>query len=209
MDKLKRITLVIIALSFLLGIISYSHFPDRMASHWNSQGEVNGYMPKFYGTFLMPIILIGLFLLFVLLPKIDPLKRNYDKFKNYYNSFILVITLFMFYIYLLTVLWNFGVKVNMNLFLLPAMGFLFIYIGIVFKNVKRNWFIGIRTAWTMNSDKVWDKTHKLGSKLFIISGIITIIGLFFPNYLIWFILLPVILSSIICIVYSYLEYQRK
>jgi uncharacterized membrane protein len=203
------ISLFIIILSFLIGIFSYSYFPDKIPSHWNQYGEVNGYMPKFIGIFLIPMISIGIFLLFIFLPKIDPLKENYKKFRNYYESFIFIIILFMSYIFLLTILWNFGIKFNMNLGLIPALGFLFIYIGIILKNIKRNWFIGIRTPWTISDDNVWDKTHKLGSKLFIISGIITLIGIFFPKYMIWFILTPIIISSIICVIYSYFVYIKQ
>jgi uncharacterized membrane protein len=209
MNKLTLISIVIIVLSFVIGIISYQYLPDKIASHWDSQGQVNGYMYKFFGVFLLPLILIGLFLLFYLLPKIDPLKENYKKFKRYYDSFVLILVLFIFYIYMQTIVWNFGTKFNMNLSLIPALGFLFIYIGIVLKKVKRNWFIGIRTPWTISNDKVWDKTRKLGSRLFILSGIITLLGIFFPNYMIVFILVPVIVSSIISIIYSYLEYRKE
>jgi len=209
MNKLNLITLLLIILSFLIGIFSYQSLPDKIASHWDSQGNVNGYIQKFWGIFLLPIISISLFLLFYFLPKIDPLKENYKKFKSYYDSFILIIILFMFYIYILTLIWNFGIQFNMNLSLIPALGFLFIYIGIILKKIKRNWFIGIRTPWTITSNKVWDKTHKLGSKLFILSGIITLLGIFFSDYMIWFILVPVILSSIISIIYSYLEFKKN
>ena len=208
MNKLNLIAIVIIILSFLIGIYSYSYFPDKIASHWNAQGQVNGYMSKFWGIFLVPIISTAMFLLFIFLPKLDPLKKNYRKFKTYYDSFILMIIIFMFYVYLLTILWNFGIKLNMNLSIIPAIGFLFIYIGIILKNIKRNWFIGIRTPWTISNDKVWDKTHKLGSKLFIISGIITLFGIFFPNLLIWFILVPILFSSLWLLIYSYLEYKK-
>ncbi|PIN95334.1 hypothetical protein COU56_01950 [Candidatus Pacearchaeota archaeon CG10_big_fil_rev_8_21_14_0_10_31_9] len=208
MNKLRIIAVAIIVLLFLIGMLSYQYLPDKIASHWNSQGDVDGYMPKFLGIFLVPIIAVGLFLLFILVPKIDPLKENYKKFKNYYDSFILVMIIFMLYVYLLTIIWNFGIKFNMTSTLIPAVGALFIYIGIILRNIKRNWFIGIRTPWTISSDRVWSKTHKLGSKLFIISGIITILGIFFPKYMIWFILIPVVISSIVCVVYSYLEFRK-
>ena len=208
MNKLRIIAVAIIVLLFLIGMLSYQYLPDKIASHWNSQGDVDGDMPKFLGIFLVPIIAVGLFLLFILVPKIDPLKENYKKFKNYYDSFILVMIIFMLYVYLLTIIWNFGIKFNMTSTLIPAVGALFIYIGIILRNIKRNWFIGIRTPWTISSDRVWSKTHKLGSKLFIISGIITILGIFFPKYMIWFILIPVVISSIVCVVYSYLEFRK-
>ncbi|MFA5723949.1 MAG: DUF1648 domain-containing protein [Candidatus Pacearchaeota archaeon] len=208
MKKTYLAAILIIVFSFLIGIYSYAHLPDKVASHWNSNGLVDGYMSKFWGIFLMPLISMALFLLFLFLPGLDPLKNNYKAFKNYYDSFILVMIVFLFYAYLLTILWNFGVKINMNLSLIPALGFLFFYIGMILNKLKRNWFIGIKTPWTVSSDKVWEKTHKLGSVLFKISGIITIIGVFFPSYIIWFTLLPVILSSVWLIIYSYLEYRK-
>ena len=209
MGKYNSLTIIIIAITFLIGIFSYSYLPAELASHWNAQGEVNGYMTKFWGVFLLPIIMLGIFLLFFFIPKIDPLKENYKKFRRYYDSFVLVIILFMFYTYLITLLWNLGIKINMSLALIPALGFLFIYLGIILKNVKRNWFIGIRTPWTISSDRVWKKTHELGSKLFIISGVITLAGIFFPQYILWFVIIPVLVSVIISTVYSYLEYRKK
>lgn len=208
MNKYYIIAILIILLSFIIGIYSYSYFPDKIASHWDSQGQVNGYMSKFWGVFLLPVILIAMFLLFIFLPKLDPLKKNYKKFRNYYDSLILIIMLFMFYIYLLTIIWNFGIKFDMNLAFIPALGFLFFYIGIILDKLKRNWFIGIRTPWTISNDKVWEKTHILGSKLFRISGIITLIGIFFSDYMIWFVLVPILISSIWLVIYSYLEYKK-
>jgi len=208
MNKNNIISIVIIILSFLIGIYAYQYFPEKIASHWGSDGQVNGYMSKFWGIFLVPIISIALLLLFNFIPKLDPLKKNYNKFKEYYYSFISMIIIFLFYIFLLTIIWNFGIIFNMSLAIIPALGFLFFYIGILLKHLKRNWFIGIRTPWTISSDRVWDKTHKLGSKLFIISGIITLFGIFFQSYMIWFMLVPILVSSIWLFIYSYLEYKK-
>ena len=209
MKKLVLAALLIVIISFIIGIASYNYLPDRLASHWGQNGNVNGYMPKFWALFLMPIISVGMFLLFYFLPKIDPLKKNYEKFRIYYESFILIIILFLFYIYLLTILWNFHIQFSMNIALIPALGFLFIYVGTIMKYLKRNWFIGIRTPWTISSEKVWDKTHKLGSILFKISGVITIIGIFFDDFILYFVLVPVIVSAVALFIYSYLEFRKE
>lgn len=198
----------IIVLSFIIGIASYNSLPSTLASHWGSNGNVNGYIPKFWALFLLPLISLGMLLLFYFIPRIDPLKKNYEKFRKYFDSFIFVIILFLFYIYLLTILWNFHVLFNMTTALIPALGFLFIYIGAILRNIKRNWFIGIRTPWTISSDKVWDKTHRLGSILFQISGIIMILGIFFDDFIVYFILVPIIVSAVALVVYSYLEYRK-
>ena len=209
MKKMLVAAFLIVIISFVIGIASYSYLPNELASHWGENGNVNGYVPKFWALFLLPMISVGMILLFYFLPKIDPLKKNYEKFRRYYDSFVFIIITFLFYIYILTILWNFRIQFNMNIALIPALGFLFIYIGLILENIKRNWFIGIRTPWTISSDKVWDKTHKLGSKLFVITGIITIIGIFFDDFILYFILVPIIVSAIILIIYSYLEWRKE
>jgi uncharacterized membrane protein len=209
MRKSKLIVMLIIVTSFIIGIYFYPQIPEKMASHWNVQGQVDGYMSKSWGLFLMPIISLGLFLLFILITKIDPLKMNIEKFRKYFDGFIIFIILFLFYLYLLTILWNFDNKFSMNQVLSPAFGILFFYCGILIEKVKRNWFIGIKTPWTLSNEKVWDKTHQLGGKLFKIVGIIAFLGIIFPNYTFFLILFPVIAVSIYTVVYSYFEYQKE
>jgi len=209
MKKSNLIILGIILLSFVIAIYLYPQMPEKVASHWNARGQVDSYISKFWGLFLMPLILAGLFPLFLLIPKIDPLKENIKKFRKYYDGFILVMVLFFFYIYLLTVLWNLDARFNMTQLLIPAIGLLFYYAGILMENAKRNWFIGIRTPWTLSSDRVWDKTHKIGGKLFKVAGLIALVGFFFLKHAIFFMIVPVILFSVYTIIYSYIEYQKE
>ena len=209
MKKNKIIILGIIALSFIIAIYLYPQMPNKMASHWNTQGKVDGYMSRFWGLFLMPIVSIGLLFLFILIPKIDPLKENIEKFRKYFDGFIVLMIAFLFYTYLLTLFWNLGLKFNMAQLMIPALGILFYYCGILIENAKRNWFIGIRTPWTLSNEAVWDKTHKIGGKLFKIAGIIAFLVIFFPNYGGFLILIPAILVPLYLVIYSYFEYQKQ
>jgi uncharacterized membrane protein len=209
MKKSNIIIIIIILISFAIGIYFYPQLPDKIASHWNTKGEADGYMSKCWGLFLMPIISLGLFLLFLLIPKIDPLKKNIEKFRKYFDIFVVLIILFLFYVYVLTVFWNTGTRFNMGQMMIPALGILFYYIGILLRHAKRNWFIGIRTPWTLSNEKVWQKTHRIGGKLFKIAGIIAFLGIFFQGLAIWFVLVPVILAAIYTLVYSYFEYQKE
>jgi uncharacterized membrane protein len=206
---MKKIILIIIVLFFVLGVCLYLQMPDKMASHWNAQGQVNGYMSKFWGLFLLPIVSLAMFLLFILIPKIDPLKENIQKFRKYFDTFIVLVILFLFYIYLLTIFWNRGFRFNMGQMMVPALGILFYYCGVLVQNAKRNWFIGIRTPWTLSSDKVWDKTHQLGGKLFKIAAVIAFLGVFFPQYAFFFVLIPIILAAVYTIVYSYFIFRQE
>ena len=209
MKRTNIITAGIILLSFFTGIYLYPMMPEMVASHWNSGGEVDGYLPKFWGLFLMPIISAVLFALFLLIPKIDPLKVNIEKFRNYFDSFILILFLFLFYLYGLTILWNLDARLNMGQVLAPAFAVLLYYSGVLIENSKKNWFIGIRTPWTMSSEIVWEKTHKLGGKLFKTCGAIALLGIIFVGYEFFFILLPVIAITVYITVYSYFEHQKE
>ena len=209
MKRSKIIILGIIILSFAVGIYFYPQMPENMASHWNIQGEVDAYMSRFWGLFLMPITSIGLLALFVLIPKIDPLKENIERFRKYFDGFMVLMIIFLFYIYLLTVFWNIGIRFNMGRLVIPALGILFYYVGILIENAKRNWFIGIRTPWTLSSEVVWDKTHKIGGKLFKLAGVVAFLGVAFPRHAIFFVIIPVISVAIYTLIYSYFEYQRE
>lgn len=206
--KSEIIVLFLVALSFIAGIFIYSRMPEQMASHWNSSGQVDGYMSRFWGVFLLPIIFLVMAVLFIIIPRIDPLKSNIQQFRKYFDGFIILIFLFFLYIYGLTIYWNLENNFNMTAFMIPAMAVLLYYCGILINSSKRNWSIGIKTPWTMSSDVVWDKTHRIGGKLFKASGVICLLGLIWPCCAMWFVLAPILLSTIFVFVYSYLEFKK-
>ena len=146
--------------------------------------------------------------LFLVIPVIDPLKANIAKFRQYFDWFIVLFLVFFEYLYILTILWNKNVSFDFNQALLPAMGVLFICIGILIKNAKRNYMIGIRTPWTLANDEVWNRTHSLGGKLLIASGVLTTLRDMWPKYAVVFILAPNLIVTLVTMVYSYIIYKE-
>ena len=205
------ITLVLIALALLAGALLWNQLPDQMASHWNINDQVDGYISRFWGVFLMPLVTLGIFALFLVVPNIDPLKANIAQFRETFNIFIALIVAFMLYIHGLTLAWSLGYQdFKMSAAMLPFMGILFIAIGYLLRQAKRNFFIGIRTPWTLSSDLVWDKTHQLGSALFMLSGAFAILGGFFGGMTaFWLMFVPLIGSSLFLVVYSYILYRSE
>jgi uncharacterized membrane protein len=209
-----RTTLIIVSIlivaSTLAGLLLWNQLPDLMASHWGTNDQVNGYMSKFWGVFLIPLITIAMLLLFLAIPSIDPLKANIAQFRDTFNAFIALIVAFMVYIYGLTLAWNLGhTNFRMSTAMLPALGLLFIFVGVLMSKAKRNFFIGIRTPWTLSSDKVWDETHRVGSKLFMASGALALLGAFFPDYAFWFLMVPIMGTALFTVVYSYVLFRRE
>ena len=205
------VVLLMIVAATIMGIALWNRLPDLMASHWGPNDEVNGYVSKFWGVFLMPLITLGMMLLFLIIPSIDPLKANIAQFRDVFNLFIMLIVAFMLYIYILSLRWNLGyTDFGMSQAMLPAMGILFFFLGYMLRKAKRNFFIGIRTPWTLSSDRVWDETHRIGSVLFMISGALAFVGSFFGGMTaFWFLFVPLISSTLVTLVYSYLLYQKE
>jgi len=201
--------LILVVISFAIGTYFYPLMPPMMVSHWNNQGIVDGYMTKSWALFLMPIISLAMVGLFLLLPKIDPLKANYSKFRKYYDNFILLIIGFLFYIYCLSIAWNLGVRFDMTLAMVPALAALFYYAGILLENAKSNWFVGVRTPWTLSSEKVWDKTNKLGAKIFKLFGIASFLRILFGGVFLLWLVAALIIASLCLVVYSYLEFKKE
>jgi len=199
----------LVLLSFILSIYFYPQVPEQMATHWNSQGEVEGYISKLWGLFFLPLLITGLVIMFQIIPRIDPRKENIAKFRRYYDWFIVIIVLFMVTVHLQILLWNTGIQISPNAVLPLGIGLLFYYMGILTENAERNWFIGIRTPWTLSSERVWIRTNRLGGKLFKIAGITATFGAIFPEFAIYFILVPVISVAGFTVVYSYFEYQKE
>ena len=210
-----RTTTIVVLLMILIataaGLLLWNQLPEQMPSHWNIHDEVDGYTSKFWGVLMVPFLTLGMFGLFLVIPNIDPNKANIAEFREAFNLFIALFVAFMLYVHGLILAWGLGyTSFRFSNALLPAMGLLFIFIGFMLSRAKRNFFIGIRTPWTLSSDTVWEKTHQLGAVLFMASGVMAFLGGFFGGVTaFWMLFAPLTGSTIFLFVYSYVLYQRE
>jgi len=202
------INLTILVISLVTAALFWNALPEVMASHWNINDQVDGTMSKFWGVFLLPMVLAGMLLLFFLVPLIDPLKQNIESFRSTFNLFITLINGFMVYIYGLTIAWNLGARFNMSEMIMPGIGLIFIGSGYLISKAKRNYFIGIRTPWTLANDLVWDKTHAIGGKLFIATGVLLLLSMFAGQYAFPIMMIAVFGTVIFTFAYSYFAYSQ-
>ena len=199
-----------VAVFFATGAWFYPQLPSQIASHWNAAGQVNGYMSKFWGVFLYPIIFIVIAALLFAIPRIDPRRENIAKFRQYYDWFVIAFAFFFYYIYLFILFWNIGYVFNLGAAIIPPIAGLFYVIGMILPHTEPNFMIGIRTPWTISSPSVWHRTHQVGGWAFKISAVISLIGIFFSSSLsVWFLLVPILVSAIGLVIYSYVLYERE
>ena len=198
----------IVAAMVLAGLLLWPQLPPVMATHWNASGAADGYSSKAFALFLLPVISTLIATLLFLLPSIDPIARNYAAFRKEYDGLILVILAFMALVQGMLLAWNLGARFEMLRVIAPGIGLLFFYIGAIMPQMKRNWFAGIRTPWTLSSDKVWDETHRVGGKLFRATGVLACLGGAFPGYALQLIFIPIVASALGTTVYSYLVFRK-
>ena len=209
MRKAVSIAFIIVLIQFIVAVYLYPSMPEVIAIHWNVHGEADGYGSKLVGLFLIPVIELVLIPLFLVLPRIDP-KASPDRLMGAYEWFIMIFTLYMAYVFSLSVAWNLGYRFDLLRLLVPMLGMMFIGIGEILGKVEMNWFMGIRTPWTLSSQQVWDETHRLGGKLFKISGALAFLGVFFNGWIALLLAIaPVLLSGVYVTIYSYISYKKE
>lgn len=168
----------------LLALISafyfYANFPDQVPIHWNAAGMPDDWSSSGFAAFFFPVLMLGIYLMLLFLPYLDPKRDRYHEFRQAFHWIKFYLVFFMMVLYFITSLSGLGVPVSIALWVPVLVGALFILIGWHLSAVKYNWFVGIRTPWTLSSEKVWDKTHKLGGKLFILTGTAIILTPAFP-----------------------------
>jgi len=208
--KTEFIPLLLIILTISVSIFFYNNLPERIATHWNFAGEVDGYGSGRAQAIFFPLLIIGIYLLFSFIPYLDPKRERYAQFSQVYSIFKSIILALMVVIYLIVGLNGLGYNLPVGVIIPALIGLAFIILGNYFGKIKMNWFMGIRTPWTLSSEEVWNKTHRFGGKMFILAGFLMIAEIFLP--LSW--KLPVFITMIIVLLfgtigYSYVAYLKE
>ncbi len=209
MKKAEIALLAIVALAFVTGLALYPYMPDMVATHWSASGVVNGSMPRAWGVFLFPVILFLVAAIFFVVPRIDPKRGNIAKFRKYFDCFAIEIVALLYYIYVLSLVWNLGYQFDFGVTLAPALAGLFYAIGVLLPHTEQNWMIGIRTPWTISSETVWKRTHAVGGIALKICAALAVMGMLFSDVLIWFLIAPIIVVAVGLVVYSYVLYEKE
>lgn len=203
--------LLIIAAQILVSLATYPFLPDTVPTHWNAAGQVNGYGPKWVIAVLFPLISIGVYALIRLLLAAGP-RLGYQNSRRanleIVNLIINGVLLFMLVLQLVMTAISLGMKIDINFVMILSISMLFIFIGNYMGKLRRNFWAGIRTPWTLSSDVVWERTHRLGGWLFVVGGLLGVIVSFVPFLRVWGFLAITLAIVVILFVYSYLAYQR-
>ena len=208
--KKEWIIWMIIIIPFIYSAFIYNQLPLQVPTHWDLEGKPDDYSSRFVGAFLMPLINVGVYFLLLVLPKIDPRKRNYDLFSGTYRALRILIHSMFTVMYFLAMRASFHDDEFSGKWIILIVFLFLAFMGNYMKNIKSNFFIGIRTPWTLDNKEVWKKTHELAGKLWFYTGLFAaVLALILPEKLMLWITIPVFaIIVLIPVIYSYFAFRE-
>ncbi|WMN11498.1 SdpI family protein [Marivirga salinae] len=205
--ELPLIAIVLLPIVYLAYV--WNDLPNKVPVHWNLQGEVNRYGDKTELVLVILLLPVLTYFLLLLVPKIDPKNKlqkmggKYDSIRFLLTTFVSILALFIIYSA------NSGSVTNPN-YLLLGVGLLYFILGNYFKTIKANYFIGIRTPWTLENEEVWKATHKLAGKMWFIGGIMVVLScLIFEKQINFIVFMSItLIISLVPVIYSFLKFRK-
>lgn len=202
---------IVTAAALAFSLWALPHLPDRVPTHWGMNGQPDDWSSPTFAAYMMPGLMLFMTALFAVLPTIDPLKKNYEFHGSVYFLLVNVVVAFMGVVHVLVLGASLGWPVNISRTIPVLIGVLFLFLGNLLPRIRPNWFMGIRTPWTLSSEQVWRKTHRVGGYAFTLAGLVFIVmplvtSLASGTKLLLLIVFPIVLWPVL---YSYLEWRRE
>ena len=203
----NMLCLAFIAIAVATAAYLYPSLPEQIPTHWNINGEVDDYTSKPWGVLLLPLSAIFVFVVMKLIPVISPKGFRMEKFADVLNIFMVTLVGFMSGVALLVLLEASGRDVHINEMIFAGVGLLFVIMGNYLGKVRKNFFLGIRTPWTLASDEVWSRTHRLGGRVFVLIGFVMFLNAFIRLPERWLIG-SIVIVALVPVIYSYILYRN-
>lgn len=202
-------SILIILLPFIYLAYVWNELPEKVPMHWNINGEIDRYGEKME-LVLIPILLpLLIYFIFLVIPKIDP-KNNLNKMGNKFEMIKILLTTFMSILALFIIYSAKNQSFSNPNYMILLVGIMYIILGNYFKTIKPNYFLGIRTPWTLENETVWKKTHRLGGKLWFIGGIMVVLSslVFNKEFNFTIFMIVTVIIALVPVLYSFIIFNK-
>jgi uncharacterized membrane protein len=207
----KRRTLAglsIVVVSAVASVLAYPDLPRQMAIHFTVDGTPDSYLDRPLAVALLPALELAIIGMYAVIPRLDPLGENIAEFEDHYDFVAVVTVAILAYVHAAVLGYNLGYRYEMGQVIAPMLAVVGVVFGTVVENAKQNWFVGIRTPWTLSNEEVWAQTHERSGILFKIAGLVALLAIPFPQYFELLAIAPLALAALIPSAYSYVLYRR-
>ncbi len=202
---------ILIILPFLVIPFVWNILPDELPVHWNVHNQPDDYASKPFALMMIPVLNLALYFMFVFLPKIDPRKNNYEHFQGPWAVFRLMFHALMLYLFTIIIVAGTGEDLNIGFLVVFAVLALLTVVGNYLGNIRSNFFVGIKTPWTLADTEVWQKTHRMAAKLwFGLSIFMMLLVVVIPLPVFFWIFISYIATIVVVpLIYSLVIYKKK
>ncbi len=200
--------LVIATLIFSVAV--FNRLPEEVPTHFNTRGEPDDWSSRTFAAFMMPVFMLIIYGMFHILPKISPRHANMMKFMDTYWLVANLTVAFICAMHVMVLGRALGWPIDITSAVLLGVGLMFMVIGNFLPRMRSNWWMGIRTPWTMESENVWRATHRLAGKTFMLGGAITVIAALLPEvWRPWIAIGALGIAGFLPVIYSYVYWRRE
>ena len=208
---MKLAVFVILLVAVAATVAVYPRLPQEMPIHWNTAGEVDNTMAKPWGPFFPPMLMAGLAVVFFLLPRISPRGFEIEARARAFRVIVMTVLLFLLALHVITLAVALGYPVSIGIAMPVLVGVLMVVLGNYLTKVPRNFFIGVRTPWTLADEDVWFRTHRLAARTFLVGGLLVAAGapLAGAEVAPRLVIATVAAAALVPVLYSYVIYRKQ
>jgi uncharacterized membrane protein len=170
------VSFLLVLAAFAIALWFYPRLPNPVPTHWNAAGQINGYMPKPWGVLVLPLFITATWIVLALLPRLSPKGYSLDTFARVYGLLQITFLAVLLVITIIALSAAENRHIAINAMIPIVLGLLFLIFGNYMGKLRKNFFIGIRTPWTLASDEVWARTHRLGGWIFVAGGVTIVLA---------------------------------
>lgn len=199
--------LALVVVAFAVPSFLYTSMPEQVPSHWSIEGVADGFTPKPWGPFTSAFAVLAMGLLYVAIPRLSPKGFQIESFRSSYDAMMLTLAAAMCVVSVSVAFASAGYEVPVGRIVGVSVGLAIAVLGNLMGKVRRNFFIGIRTPWTLADDEVWLRTHRVAGVLFTCAGLLMACTAFTPFFLTVGVF-AVLAAAMVSILYSYVCYRQ-
>lgn len=202
------VSLGLVIAGFALSALAYGRLPDPVPTHWNLHGVVDGWTAKPFGPFVLPLAMLGAWIVLRFVPRISPKGFQVEGFRPAFEVMKVTILGVLLVITAAVHLAGMGHPVSVGRVAQGAVGVLFVVLGNYMGKVTRNFFVGIRTPWTLANEEVWSRTHRFGGRLMVLAGLVCLVAALLDVMSAAILIGAILLAAVVPVAYSYVVYRR-
>ncbi len=208
-NRLKIIiSSVITLLPMLFGGIFWNSLPEKVATHWNINGEADGWGSKSFAVFGLPLIMLALHLFCIIFTAVDPKNKNQNK--KVFGIVLWICPVMSLFASGAVFATAFGKKFDIETLTLLLIGLMFVVLGNYLPKCKQNYTIGIKVMWALENEENWNATHRISGKLWVVGGLIMMACVFLPKGVLpWVLLVLMTFLAVFPVVYSYMYHKKQ